>query len=258
MNADQDCKSPSTIDIARRSPDFYKWAKIPLNTTSKSSNGRAGFLFKPPFSATKYFFFLQSHPEHSTSLQIDAVRANKFAQLEGNNSIFWQHYEVDLGFPLKRDLEDSPGNSTDGNFGAIALPDEQTGKSRLYIFKLDQAEIHYCYIPLREDGSIDSYHATFKASGKQAIQVGNVFPFQGPCLLQTQKSSESKGRIIVLWSQGEGDFPLKGYSGFIEPDGMAPNAEEWTEIEFPFSQNQGWDNGHYTGWSALIVPSTYE
>ncbi|KAF4985655.1 hypothetical protein FDECE_16411 [Fusarium decemcellulare] len=255
LNGDQCCKNPSTLDLARRGHD-HKWAKMPLNTTSKSSNGQKGFLFKPPFSNSQYIFFLQSHKDHSTVLQIDAVRESKFAEIAGNNSIMWQHYEVDFGFPIKRDLN-NPGHSTNGNFGAIALQDERSGKSRLYIFKLDDAEIHYAYIPLRKDGSIDSYNATFKASGKQTIEMGNVSPFQGPCLLQTESSPESEGKLIILWNQDD-DFILRGYSGSIKPDGSAPNADELTEIKFLFDQTEGWDNTHLTSWSSLIIPSNYE
>ncbi|KAH7267865.1 uncharacterized protein BKA55DRAFT_556696 [Fusarium redolens] len=256
LNGDQYCETPSTLDLARRGYD-HKWTKMPLNTTSKSSNGQTGFLFKPPFSNLKYIFFLQSHKDYSTVLQIDAVKENKFAEL-GGSSVLWQHYEVDFGFPIKRNLEDEPGNTNNGNFGAIVLQDEKSGKSRLYIFKLGHAEIHYAYIPLRKDGSIDSYNATFKASGKQTIEIGNVSPFQGPCLLQTESSPESEGKLIILWNHENDDFFLKGYSGAIKPNGMAPNGDEWTEIKFPFDQSQGWNNRHYTSWSALIIPGSYE
>ncbi|KAH7126434.1 hypothetical protein B0J13DRAFT_565491 [Dactylonectria estremocensis] len=234
-----DDNAPATIASARRM-ETNKWTAFPFNTTSTASVGNGVQLFKPAQQELKYIFYFRVERPSSNIIHIDMVKDNKFSLLPTNDSIQWEHIEVDLGFEIH------------GRYTAIVLHDMEQNKNRLYIFEAHSMHqgICYAYIPLRNDGSIDAPDGKLKASGKQ-----NLKSRVGPL-----KVLESGGRLILLgeeWTGSQTKDRIFGHSGTIKKNGSAPDANEWTNVEVGFETSQDWHDDKRFSYSAVIVPGDY-
>ncbi|CAM1507981.1 Fc.00g048290.m01.CDS01 [Cosmosporella sp. VM-42] len=240
-----DDTQPIIITTIQRVLLDNKWTTVPFNTTSNAPVGGGILLFKPSREELKYFFYLWREPISSNVIHIDMVREDRFSKLSNNDSLRWQHFEVDFGFQIS------------GRYTATVLHDNETDKSRLYIFKAHEYPygISYAYIPLRRDGSIDSDRAKFQALGKQYLKA----PVDStPNML---KVLESGGRLILLlWDEYAGPVyhKLFGYSGTIKSDGSAPNGNEWTSISVNYEKKQVWADDARFSFSAVVIPSDFE
>ncbi|KAH7120713.1 hypothetical protein EDB81DRAFT_914499 [Dactylonectria macrodidyma] len=234
-----DDDAQTTITSARR-VDNNKWTTFPFNTTSTASIGTGIQLFKPARAEIKYIYYLRVERPSSNIIHVDLVKDAKFPMLPTNDSIQWEHIEVDLGFEVH------------GQFTAMVLPDLEQKKNRLYIFEAHKMHqgICYAYIPLRNDGSIETSDGKLKASGKQ-----NLKSRVGPL-----KVLESDKRLILLgeeWTGSQTKDRIFAYSGSIKKNGSAPDANEWTNVEVGFETTQDWHDDKRFSYSAVVVPGDY-
>lgn len=232
---------PHDIVTARRGPD-HQWTRFPFHTTSTALVGTGMLLYKPPSEHLHYIFCIRPELKPSSIVHIDILHEEKYAELGGNNAIQWQHFAIDMGFPLV------------GKPAAVTIPDQHGDGSRLYLFKSHSyyGGVSYAYVPLRKDGSINSYKTELKASGLQTLKATI-----GPDYSEVQVL-ESKGRLIMLLDNLEGQGLDQVYSGFVKDDGSAPNGDEWTKTKVDFESDETYPPGETFSYSAVVVPAGYE
>lgn len=216
------------------------WIPLPFHSAKPSDGKNYPLLFRPARDDLKYiFFFRQGHGEE-TALFVDTIKASKYAELYYDGPIQWQNFKVDMGFPLR------------ANIASIILSDHKAKINRLYIFHAhhNNQVIDYAYIPLRKDGSIDSYEASLTALEKQTLRVA-LKP--SSTALHVQQSHD---RLLLTWNESDSPAAVNCYTGLLT-EGHPPSESGWAKVELEFTKAP-LNNSSPVAYHSCIVPSDFE
>ena len=216
------------------------WMRIPFNTIENGGMTDSLTLLNPSTGSGYLFCFRRkSNHEGDGALFVETVQKSKFGELGGNRSICWRQFRIE-GY-----------GKGEGNIAAVVLDAWKEGMGRLYVFRGpdETGVIEYGHLPLRMDGSIDSYESTVTLQGYQKINaslmksrhVGDVQ------VLQTEKN------LFLLWSENE---MVKCCTAAKKSDGFAPEGTKWAEVKMNLARSNV--TSSEAKFFGCIVPGAFE